>query len=78
MMGAGYYEEELNRNIPHLGVGKNCHIKNAIIDKNVRIGDNVKIINEDNNENMKSEDYEIKDGITVIPKNTIIDPNTVI
>ena len=78
MMGADYYEHDTKRNIPHVGVGKNCYIKNAIIDKNVRIGDNVKIINVDDLENKESEYYEIKDGITVVPKNTITNADTTI
>lgn len=76
MMGADYYEDETNKDIPHIGIGKNCYIKNAIIDKNVRIGDNVKITNKDNVENKESEYYEIKEGITVVPKNIIINAGT--
>ena len=76
MMGADYYEQEVEGDIPRIGIGKDCYIKNAIIDKNVRIGDNVKIINKDNVTNKESEYYEIKDGITVIPKNTIINSGT--
>ena len=51
VMGCDYYETvgDIERNyakgIPLLGVGKNCQIRRAILDKNVRIGDNVKIIN---------------------------------
>ena len=78
LMGEDYYEKEPEGNLPELGIGKNCLIKNAIIDKNVRIGDNVKIINEDNIQNKKSDHWEIKDGIIVIPKNTIIRSGSVI
>lgn len=78
LMGADYYDEVQNQDIPPLGIGQDCHIKNAIIDKNARIGDNVKIVNKDNVENKESDYYEIKDGITVIPKNTIIHSDTVI
>ena len=61
-----------------LGVGKNCLIKKAIIDKNVRIGDNVIITPENKSSNLISEKFCIQDGIIVIPKNTIIESDTVI
>ena len=61
-----------------LGIGKNCIIKKAIIDKNVRIGDNVIITPENKSSNLISEKFCVQDGIIVIPKNTIIESNTVI
>ena len=80
LMGADYYDNKykhINTKIP-LGIGKNCKIKKAIIDKNVRIGDNVVITPEDKPLNLDSEKYCIKDGIIVIPKNTIIESDTII
>jgi glucose-1-phosphate adenylyltransferase len=64
--------------IPPIGVGKNCLIRKAIIDKNARIGEGAKIINQRNIDSFESEMYSIKDGIVVIPKNTQIPPGTVI
>ncbi len=84
IMGADYYEKkvdmEMNRikNVLNIGIGENCIIKNAIIDKNVRIGKNCKIINKENIKNFESEKYFIKDYIVIIPKNTILEDNTVI
>ena len=69
-MGADYYDNKsnhMNSKIP-LGIGKNCKIKKAIIDKNVRIGDNVVITPEDKPLNLDSEKYCIKDGIIIILK----------
>ena len=80
LMGADYYDNKynpINSKIP-LGIGKNCKIKKAIIDKNVRIGDNVVITPEDKPLNLDSEKYCIKDGIMVIPKNTVIESDTII
>ena len=80
LMGADYYDNKynnINSKIP-LGIGKNCKIKKAIIDKNVRIGDNVVITPEDKPSNLDSEKYCIKDGIIVIPKNTVIESDTII
>jgi glucose-1-phosphate adenylyltransferase len=80
LMGADYYDNKSNHinSKISLGIGKNCKIKKAIIDKNVRIGDNVVITPEDKPLNLDSEKYCIKDGIIVIPKNTIIESDTII
>jgi glucose-1-phosphate adenylyltransferase len=60
--------------IPPVGIGANCTIRNAIIDKNVRIGDNVVIDPEGKNHNYSKNDIVIKDGIAVVIKNATI-PN---
>lgn len=59
-------------------IGKGSQIKNAIIDKNVTIGQNVKIVNEARVQSCKNDFYEIKEGIVIIPKGSIIPDNTVI
>lgn len=83
-MGCDYYEtvsdieEDAERGVPALGVGRNCVIRKAILDKNVRIGDNVRILNEKNVEDLDGPDYYIREGITIIPKNAVIKSGTVI
>lgn len=78
IMGNDFYEtdeeqEENNRlNIPAIGIGKNCEIRNAIIDKNCRIGANSHIVNISNIQNEKSVKYLIQDGIIVLGKGTIV------
>jgi glucose-1-phosphate adenylyltransferase len=84
MMGADFYQtlEELRadaeRGYPWLGIGQNCYIRRAIIDKNVRIGSNVRITNEAGHTNWDADNYFIRDGIVIIPKNAVIPDNTVI
>lgn len=63
---------------PHLGIGSGCVVRHAIIDKNVQIGDDCVITPEGKPENFDHEYYCIRDGIVVIPKNTIIPSGTVI
>ncbi len=75
MMGADYYEEESET---PLGIGENCDIECAIIDKNARIGDNVIIRPFPADVEFNSEYYVVRDGIAVIPKNTIIPAGTII
>ena len=80
MMGADFFEtiEEMadsaKKGIPNIGVGQRCYIKNCIIDKNCRIGDDVKIIGGNHLEATDHALYTIKDDIVVLKKNAII-PN---
>ena len=84
VMGCDYYQtaeqidSDISSGLPLLGVGRDCTIRKAIIDKNVRIGDGVRIVNEKNIENADGPNYYIRDGITVIPKNAVVEPGTVI
>jgi glucose-1-phosphate adenylyltransferase len=86
VMGNDYYEslEEMEKNlargVPHIGIGKNSKIQRAIIDKNVRIGGNVQIINARKIDNMDGENgsYYIREGIVIVPKNAIIHEGAVI
>jgi glucose-1-phosphate adenylyltransferase len=66
------------KGIPPMGVGKNTYIERAIIDKNARIGDNVRITPEGKPENFDGDDWYIRDGIVVVPKGGIIRSGTTI
>lgn len=63
---------------PPIGVGSNCRIEEAIIDKNARIGNNVVISPEGKPDHMDGDNFCIRDGIVVIPKNAVIPDDTVI
>jgi glucose-1-phosphate adenylyltransferase len=55
-------------------VGDRCYIKNAILDKNVRIGNDVRINGGAHLENTDHALYTVKDGIVVVKKGAIL-PN---
>lgn len=78
MMGNDSYESlseiESNKINILMGIGERCFIKNTIIDKNTRIGDDVRINGGKHLENIETDTYVIKDGIVVIKKGAII-PN---
>ena len=86
IMGADYFEtlEEIRENrengVPHIGVGENATIRRAIIDKNVRIGKNVQLLNEAGVEQHDDGNgcYFIRDGIIIVPKNAIIPDGTIV
>src|SRR5436309_3058574 len=73
VMGADYIElGQTDSSRPPMGIGKNCVIDRAIIDKNARIGDGVVITPEGKSVNLDADNYFIRDGIVVIPKNAVI------
>ena len=86
MMGEDFYEGEqvLGRSdqptgdVPPLGIGRSCNMDRVIIDKNARIGDGVVIRPRPDVEEHESELYWVRDGITIIPKGTVIPSGTVI
>ncbi len=86
LMGSDDYEsiEEIRKNAaggrPHIGIGNGSIIKGAIVDKNVRIGKNVRLLNQSGIEHHDGENgsFFIRDGIIVVPKNAIVADGTVI
>jgi glucose-1-phosphate adenylyltransferase len=84
VMGADFFEsrEDLARDreagIPAIGIGPDSEVRNAIIDKNARIGSGVKLINRNGAAAASAESYTIVNGIIVVPKNAVIPDGTVI
>ena len=80
LMGSDYFEtlDDINADhktgIPLLGIGNRCHIENAIIDKNCRIGDDVKIIGGKHLADTDNGLFTVKDGIVVVKKGAVF-PN---
>ena len=84
ILGRDFYETtedvEENRRLkrPDMGIGADCVIERAIIDKNARIGSGVQIIDRNRERNVEADNYFIKDGIVIVPKNATIPQGTVI
>ena len=80
VMGNDYFEtlseieNDHQKGIPNIGIGDRCYIKNAIVDKNCRIGDDVRINGGPHLPNTDHSLYTVKDGIVVIKKGAIL-PN---
>ena len=78
LMGNDYYQSlekmrtNAENNLISLGVGERCFINNTIVDKNCRIGNDVKLNGGQHLENCNTELYTIKDGIIVVKKGAII------
>ncbi len=75
-MGADYYNDEKRRGNLPIGIGRNCHIECAILDKNVRVGDDVVIRPFPREKDLDSDLYFVRDGIVVIAKDTEIPSGT--
>ena len=80
VMGSDFYKDGKVEHESGIacGIGENCFINNAIIDKNVRIGNDVTISPENKPANETTSMYRICDGIIVIPKGTVIPSGTVL
>jgi glucose-1-phosphate adenylyltransferase len=74
VMGADYFEQDrhADEKQPAIGIGRNCVIDRAIIDKNARIADGVVITPEGKPADFDGDNYFIRDGIVIVPKNAVI------
>jgi len=74
IMGADYFEQDRpgDPGNPPIGIGRNCVVDRAIIDKNARIADGAVITPEGKPANLDAENYFIRDGIVIVPKNAVI------
>jgi glucose-1-phosphate adenylyltransferase len=77
LMGADYYTPKRHPEVP-IGIGRNCHIESAILDKNVQIGDDVVIRSFSDSQDLDRDLYFVRDGIVVIAKDTLIPSGTCI
>ena len=84
LMGSDYFETEVDKaeNVrlgrPNIGIGDGSVIEQAIIDKNARIGINVVIRGRNDRPDAAGENWFVRDGIVIIPKNATIQDGTVI
>jgi len=84
IMGNDYYEtiEEMainkEKDLPMIGIGERCYIKDAIIDKNCRIGNDVRINGGQHLANTDHALYTVKDGIVVVKKTAVLPDGFVI
>jgi glucose-1-phosphate adenylyltransferase len=77
LMGADYYEKSAPpQGTPPIGIGRNCVIRNAIVDKNARIGDDVHISPDGKPNHTVTPQFAVHDGVIVIPKNAVIPSGT--
>jgi glucose-1-phosphate adenylyltransferase len=84
VLGADYYEslEEIDRaqatGLPPVGIGQETVIEQAIVDKNARVGRGVQILNAEGAREKDGPGYFIRDGIVIVPKDSVIPDGSVI
>jgi glucose-1-phosphate adenylyltransferase len=79
MMGANKYPWDAEASeAPLIGVGRDCVIRNAILDLDTRIGDGSRLVNEAGVQEADAEAYSIRGGVIVVPKGAVIPPGTVV
>ena len=84
VLGADFYEtvDEIAkanaRGVLPLGIGEDCVVEQAIVDKNARVGRGVRLVNEAGLREKDGEGYYIRDGIVLVPKDAVIADGTVV
>lgn len=79
IMGANRYEwQPSDARLPPIGIGRNCTIRNAILDLDVQIGDGVELVNAEGVEEAQEEHYHIHGGVIVVPRGAHIPAGTVV
>ncbi|XP_021906994.1 inactive glucose-1-phosphate adenylyltransferase small subunit 2, chloroplastic isoform X1 [Carica papaya] len=80
IMGFDIYQKEDDQKSIPIGIGEDTLIRKAIVDKNVRIGKNVKIINKDNVQegDREASGYIIREGVVVVIRSAVIPDGTIL
>jgi glucose-1-phosphate adenylyltransferase len=80
LLGADYYESDddvpARGDSPRLGIGRNVTLDRVIVDKNARIGDDVRLVNDAGVAEADGDGYYIRDGVIIVPKDGVIKPGT--
>lgn len=81
LLGADYYETghaPVNNENPGIGIGHDVILDGVIVDKNARVGDGTRLVNEKGHRNFDGKGYYVRDGVIIVPKNGVIEPGTII
>jgi len=80
LLGADFYESDdeapARGDNPRLGIGRDVVLDRVIVDKNARIGDGSRLVNEAGLEHADGDGYYIRDGVIVVPKDGVVPPET--
>ncbi|MGE3520873.1 MAG: glucose-1-phosphate adenylyltransferase [Vicinamibacterales bacterium] len=82
LLGADYYEADdtapARGDAPRLGIGRNVVLDRVIVDKNARVGDGARLVNEQGIDEADGPGYYIRGGVIIVPKDGVIPPGTVV
>jgi glucose-1-phosphate adenylyltransferase len=78
LLGADFYEADDDATArgdgPRLGIGRDVVLDRVIVDKNARIGDGARLVNETGTQNADGDGYYIRSGVIVVPRDGVIKP----
>ena len=63
---------------PPLGIGRNAVLDRVIVDKNARVGDNVRLVNEGQVQHADGDGFYIRNGIIIVPKEGVVADGTIV
>lgn len=81
LLGADYYagdDTAATRDLPPVGIGRDCTLDRVIVDKNARIGDGARLVNVRGVDHEDGSGFHIRNGIIIVPKGGVIPPGTVV
>jgi glucose-1-phosphate adenylyltransferase len=78
VIGSDYYEEAPDAGLPPIGIGSDVILDRVVIDKNARIGNGVRLVNEKGIEHLDGDGYCIRSGIIVVAKGGVIPDGMVV
>jgi glucose-1-phosphate adenylyltransferase len=81
VMGADYYEtpdRDRPPEAPPIGIGQGAYIERTIVDKNARIGDEVRITPDAKPAQFDGPNFYVREGLVIIPKNAVVMSGTTI
>jgi glucose-1-phosphate adenylyltransferase len=76
LLGADYFEEDIAADVVPLGIGRNVVLDRVIVDKNARIADEVRLVNEKGVQEADGDGYYIRNGIVIVPKGAEVKAGT--
>jgi glucose-1-phosphate adenylyltransferase len=76
LLGADFYEERPGE--PPLGIGRGAVLDRVIVDKNARVGEGVRLVNERDIQDVDGDGYYIRSGIIIVPKGGVVKAGTVV
>jgi glucose-1-phosphate adenylyltransferase len=74
LLGADYFEDETAAQQTPLGIGREVVLDGVIVDKNARIGDGARLVNEAKLSDLDGDGFYIRNGIIIVPKGAVISP----
>jgi glucose-1-phosphate adenylyltransferase len=78
LLGADFYEEETSASDIPLGIGRDVVLDRVIVDKNARIGDGVRLVNEAGTQHSDGDSHYIRNGIIIVPKGATVGHGVVV